>query len=410
MAFQVNYSFLHNNRIENQAEEYRVYRQELVNGVGGDFILINTIDAIEVGDAVEITGVDFVDGCNQVSYNYKVSAFNSRGEVECINPSVSGINFPCPTQSNTPTQSVTETPPVTSTPQATPSVTATPQSTPSATSTPQSTPSATSTPEATPSATKTLPTTPSATKTLPATPSPTNTKDFQPIVTQSSTPTFSVTQTNSATLTPTATPTITPTETLPAFLTECFGNEEVNIDISVQNNNYLFSQLGKTDEERACLAFERGVSYTLNIDASTPMSHPFWIKTTNTAGNQDAFNDGVTNNGTDQGAILFDVPCDAPSTLFYQCAVHSNMSGIINIFGQCEPAQATPTATITNTNSQTVTPTSSQTVTPTATITKDFQKPTSTPTSSLTVSSTNTPTNSITPSTTTTQTNTPSSL
>ena len=250
MAFQVNYSFLHNNRIENQAEEYRVYRQELVNGVGGDFILINTIDAIEVGDAVEITGVDFVDGCNEVSYNYKVSAFNSRGEVECINPSVSGINFPCPTQSNTPTQSVTETPPVTSTPQATPSVTATPQSTPSATSTP----------EATPSATKTLPTTPSATKTLPATPSPTNTKDFQPIVTQSSTQTFSVTQTNSATLTPTATPTITPTETLPAFLTECFGNEQVDIDISIQNNNYLFSQSGKTEEERACLALERGVT------------------------------------------------------------------------------------------------------------------------------------------------------
>ena len=76
MDFNVYYSFLHNNHFNNKADGYRVYRRETIGGVEGDFVLVNTIDATGVGDAIEVTGVDVVTGCNNYTYDYKVSAFN----------------------------------------------------------------------------------------------------------------------------------------------------------------------------------------------------------------------------------------------------------------------------------------------------------------------------------------------
>ena len=107
MEFKVHYSFLHNNRVENQADEYRVYRQEVLNGVEGAFVIVDTLPATAVGENIEVTGIDIVTGCNGYSYNYKVSAYNQRGEVACINPTISGINFPCPTPSVSITPTVT---------------------------------------------------------------------------------------------------------------------------------------------------------------------------------------------------------------------------------------------------------------------------------------------------------------
>ena len=60
-------------------------------------------------------------------------------------------------------------------------------------------------------------------------------------------------------------------------------------------------------------------------------AHPFQIQLEyqNTGGT--AYNDGVTNNNSSSGTIRFEVPHDAPNTLYYQCTSHSGMAGTITV-------------------------------------------------------------------------------
>ena len=230
--YQVYYSFLHRNEDPYRAEGYKVYRQD---GLGAEYNLIQTLPPIEGvdGEPIKITGVDTVSDCGVV-YNYRVSAYNARGEVDCINPTFSGIDFPCPTASPTPTVSITPTisttptvtPPITvsTTPLPTPSVTKTPVATVSIT--PTLTPSLTisKTPAATPEATVSvtpsvtissspLPT-PSVSKTPVATPSVT--PSITPSITTTASPVPSPSVSKTPAATPSVTPSITPSITLSA--------------------------------------------------------------------------------------------------------------------------------------------------------------------------------------------------
>jgi Ca2+-binding RTX toxin-like protein len=72
----------------------------------------------------------------------------------------------------------------------------------------------------------------------------------------------------------------------------------------------------------------KGETYQFNI--SSP-GHPFWIKTTAILGTGNAYSTGVTNNGTQNGIIMFTVPINAPNTLYYICQFHGSMQGIINL-------------------------------------------------------------------------------
>lgn len=83
-------------------------------------------------------------------------------------------------------------------------------------------------------------------------------------------------------------------------------------------------------ESNPTLTVVKGQTYTFNINAS---GHPFLIKTTNTTGTANQYDDGVTNNGTDNGVITFTVPMNAPSILYYNCQYHSSMNGTINVIG-----------------------------------------------------------------------------
>jgi len=58
-------------------------------------------------------------------------------------------------------------------------------------------------------------------------------------------------------------------------------------------------------------------------------SHPFEIRVSNGGS---AYNDGVVNNGASSGIIRFEVPFNAPNTLYYQCTSHSGMGNVINIY------------------------------------------------------------------------------
>jgi hypothetical protein len=74
----------------------------------------------------------------------------------------------------------------------------------------------------------------------------------------------------------------------------------------------------------------RGHTYSFAVN--TP-GHPFYIKTAQVTGTGSAYNVDVTNNGVQTGTLVFTVPSGAPSTLFYQCSVHSAMTGTLAITG-----------------------------------------------------------------------------
>ena len=77
------------------------------------------------------------------------------------------------------------------------------------------------------------------------------------------------------------------------------------------------------------LYLQRGLKYKFSVNAS---GHPFYIKTNNVIGTGSAYNTGVTNNGAQVGDIFFEVPMNAPDTLYYICQYHSQMQGVIRIF------------------------------------------------------------------------------
>lgn len=72
----------------------------------------------------------------------------------------------------------------------------------------------------------------------------------------------------------------------------------------------------------------RGFAYKFSISAT---GHPFWIKTAASTGTGDQYNTGVSNNGIETGSIIFNVPYNAPNTLYYICQYHSSMQGTINV-------------------------------------------------------------------------------
>jgi len=80
--------------------------------------------------------------------------------------------------------------------------------------------------------------------------------------------------------------------------------------------------------DNPALYLYRGFTYHFIINSP---GHPFWINSVNGTGTGNAYNDGVTNNGTASGTIAFMVPMDAPSTLYYNCEYHGAMNGTINI-------------------------------------------------------------------------------
>jgi len=79
------------------------------------------------------------------------------------------------------------------------------------------------------------------------------------------------------------------------------------------------------------LTLHTGQTYTFNVTASS--FHPFWIKTLASTGSGNAYaGSGLSDNGVMSATTLtFDVPADAPATLFYNCGNHRGMTGTIEI-------------------------------------------------------------------------------
>jgi uncharacterized protein YjdB len=89
--------------------------------------------------------------------------------------------------------------------------------------------------------------------------------------------------------------------------------------------------MATTDVINDTINLVRGRTYKLIINA---VGHPFWIQTVPGGySSSNIYNSGVTNNGIESGTIIFAVPNDAPSTLYYACQFHPTMKGIISITG-----------------------------------------------------------------------------
>lgn len=88
------------------------------------------------------------------------------------------------------------------------------------------------------------------------------------------------------------------------------------------------------------LTLARGQTYQFLVNSA---GHPFFIKTQAGTGTGNQFSEGVTNNGTTSGALQFTVPADAPNNLFYQCSIHSAMTGsILVVNAAAVPASTSP--------------------------------------------------------------------
>ncbi len=73
----------------------------------------------------------------------------------------------------------------------------------------------------------------------------------------------------------------------------------------------------------------RGTTYIFEVNAP---GHPFWLQTTPGAYDSlNTYSTGVTNGGTAEGRITWQVALDTPSLLYYVCQNHSSMNGQINV-------------------------------------------------------------------------------
>ena len=121
---------------------------------------------------------------------------------------------------------------------------------------------------------------------------------------------------------PEVTPTPTPTETPTPTPTPTVVSNVFNVTAEGSSAYIINGQSNPT------LSITEGETYTFNISA---IGHPFWIKTVNSTGTENSYNDGVTNNGTDDGTITFTVQYGTPFILYYNCQFHASMAGTINL-------------------------------------------------------------------------------
>jgi hypothetical protein len=109
---------------------------------------------------------------------------------------------------------------------------------------------------------------------------------------------------------------------------------EIYTQFDITNNGssaYQFAATGigfTQATDNPTLYLTRGKNYHFSVNAS---GHPFYIKTVNSTGTGNAYDDGVTNNGAAVGVVTFKVPYNAPDILHYNCSIHSGMHGEIRV-------------------------------------------------------------------------------
>ena len=99
------------------------------------------------------------------------------------------------------------------------------------------------------------------------------------------------------------------------------------MDSANGSSDYTFTGIGFTQTTNdPILYLARGRVYefvnTMNV-THLRLENPLVVS---------AFDRGVTNNGTSNGTLRFEIPFDAPNTLYYQCTSHSGMGSTIVVY------------------------------------------------------------------------------
>jgi hypothetical protein len=134
------------------------------------------------------------------------------------------------------------------------------------------------------------------------------------------------------------------------FRLKSLANIEVNLtdtgiagpagDTSYQISNDSVNYFVIDGINNPTLYLKRGYTYTFSISAA---GHPFWIQSVEGAyslGDLLGTEDGITNNGTENGTLIWTVPANfATGTYYYVCQNHQAMAGTIIV--DDTPAQLT---------------------------------------------------------------------
>ena len=104
-------------------------------------------------------------------------------------------------------------------------------------------------------------------------------------------------------------------------------NTKTTVNYRVRNNgtfNYTVDGV-----INPTLTLQRGNTYVFNLNLTG--DYPFWIKTQLVTGRGNAYDSGVTRNGSVTGQVTFVVPQDAPDTLYYVSETQSGQQGTLKI-------------------------------------------------------------------------------
>ena len=115
-------------------------------------------------------------------------------------------------------------------------------------------------------------------------------------------------------------------------------NDPDNASVSLSDNATTFSVTVSSGKyhldgtSNPSLKLKRGYVYYFDATDSSTNTHPLLLSTSSSGGNTGGeYTNGVTNSLTTNGTLTFQVPSDAPSTLYYVCKNQSGMGGEITI-------------------------------------------------------------------------------
>ena len=109
---------------------------------------------------------------------------------------------------------------------------------------------------------------------------------------------------------------------------QTFANANLGISTTFTVTNSGSSHYVVNSETNPTIYLIRGQTYNFVVNA---IGHAFWIKTAPSIGIGDQYNDGVTNNGEDNGTVSFLVPLSAPDVLYYISQADASLTGQINV-------------------------------------------------------------------------------
>jgi hypothetical protein len=113
----------------------------------------------------------------------------------------------------------------------------------------------------------------------------------------------------------------------PVTITGLAEGSVSSFNVTNQNSSaWVFTPDGSSSNP--VIKLYRGATYKFEVNAP---GHPFYIKLARTTGDLDQYEDGITNNGTENGAVVFTIPKGAPDILYYTCGNHQEMQGIFEI-------------------------------------------------------------------------------